>query len=241
MTGTRSPYRNRALVGPAAAAVALLALGGCALPHGTAGTAELPHPRVSTWQAHHEVTFPPGESSLTFDQQRRLEAFLAGAAPGGRDDLRIVVERSADSALDARRREALAAAIADAGVEARILPAAPSAPLTLAASPAAGAETDIAMVQVVRYRMHLPPCPDWSRARIGDYYNRKTSNFGCATATNLGVHVADPRDLGVGRIPGPADGERAVLSIQTYRAGEEGRDEPAGPAGFRPTGQMGFR
>ena len=45
-----------------------------------------------------------------------------------------------------------------------------------------------------------------------------SSDFGCADATNLGLMVANPRDLLVGRQPGPASAEPALAAIQNYRA-----------------------
>src|SRR3546814_11206295 len=48
-----------------------------------------------------------------------------------------------------------------------------------------------------------------------------TGAFGCTTAYNLGVMIADPADLERGRELDPADAERAGLSIQRYRVGEE--------------------
>jgi hypothetical protein len=62
----------------------------------------------------------------------------------------------------------------------------------------------------------LPPPSQWAGA-----WHNPDLNLGCATAHNLGAMIAEPHDLVVGRDPGPADGERAVLSIQRYRRGEE--------------------
>src|SRR3546814_1701906 len=45
--------------------------------------------------------------------------------------------------------------------------------------------------------------------------------FGCSTADNLGVMVADPADLARGRPVDAADAETAALSGQRYRIGEE--------------------
>jgi len=45
--------------------------------------------------------------------------------------------------------------------------------------------------------------------------------FGCSTAYNLGVMVADPADLAQGRPLDPADAERASMSVLRYRIGKE--------------------
>ena len=51
----------------------------------------------------------------------------------------------------------------------------------------------------------------------GDYTNTLPSNFGCATQTNLGLMVANPRDLVMGRVPGPGSIDRQVKIEQDFR------------------------
>ena len=53
-----------------------------------------------------------------------------------------------------------------------------------------------------------PDVPDFNQA------------FGCSNANNLGVMVANPRDLVEGRTLEPADGEANARSVQRYRLGE---------------------
>lgn len=62
----------------------------------------------------------------------------------------------------------------------------------------------------------LPPPSD----RVGAWHDADL-NIGCATAHNLGVMVADPRDLVVGRDPGPADGQRGAAAMERYRKGQD--------------------
>ena len=76
------------------------------------------------------------------------------------------------------------------------------------------------LVVVERYVVTPPDCPDWTKSPNGDHENAVTSNFGCANVTNLGLMVADPRDLVVGRDLGPADADYTSLAIQRYRAGK---------------------
>ncbi len=49
----------------------------------------------------------------------------------------------------------------------------------------------------VRYRGISYPerCPDWRHSAVINYDNSAMSNFGCATATNLGLMLANPNDL----------------------------------------------
>src|SRR4030081_1812858 len=61
--------------------------------------------------------------------------------------------------------------------------------------PLAGVSTNQAVVQVGRYVVTLPPCPNWSKPPGPDFTNSYPSNFACANQTNLGQMVASPSDL----------------------------------------------
>ena len=74
-------------------------------------------------------------------------------------------------------------------------------------------------VIVRRYIVTLPGCPDWTGGP-GTYTNMASRNFGCTTATNLGLMVADPQDLVVGRDPDISDGDYLATSIDRYRKGK---------------------
>ena len=93
-------------------------------------------------------------------------------------------------------------------------------------------------VIVRRYVVTLPGCPDWTGRPGISYDNAASSNFGCATAVNLGLMVADPGDIVAGRHPGLMDGEFIARSIERYRKGEttplEG--DGASTAQIEPTG-----
>lgn len=75
-------------------------------------------------------------------------------------------------------------------------------------------------IEVGRYLVKLPRCPDWSKRTGVDYANRRSNNLGCATATNLGLMVANPGDLLQGRPMGPSDGARGASAIRKYREGK---------------------
>ncbi|MGB0682958.1 MAG: CpaD family pilus assembly lipoprotein [Magnetovibrionaceae bacterium] len=81
-------------------------------------------------------------------------------------------------------------------------------------------------VAIERVSVVFPGCPDWTREPGRHFNNQPHGNFGCATAMNLGLMVADPRDLMGGRDPGPGVGEFQVLGQQRYRKGETTAIEP---------------
>ncbi len=77
------------------------------------------------------------------------------------------------------------------------------------------------LVRVARYTAKLPECPDHRRHRLGRLTNQHSSNYGCATNHNLGLMVANPRDLVRGRGLEPARTSRQMHRIRSYRAGKQ--------------------
>jgi pilus assembly protein CpaD len=159
----------------------------------------------------HTVRFAPGAAALTPAETTRLAGFL--------DDSDIIygdhlyLQMAPDDSLSQKRQAAIRRALARRGVLLSTVPATAGAVgerLTLG---------DEMTVAVERYTVTPPNCPDWTKPSGSDPTNSASSNFGCATATNLGMMVAQPRDLLVGRQPGPADAQRALYAIQNYRAG----------------------
>lgn len=161
---------------------------------------------------HHRVTFEHGAEVLSENEIGRLGRFLhrfAGELP---PSARVVVVEAAanDTSLSARRMETVVARLREAGLPAIALRPGDSA----LPAPAEGI-----LVTIGRHVVTPPRCPDWSKPSHGDPGNRRASNFGCATVTNLGLMVADPATLLRGQPPGPADGEALASGIDLYRRG----------------------
>jgi pilus assembly protein CpaD len=78
-------------------------------------------------------------------------------------------------------------------------------------------------VRIVISRMtaRVPGCPDWSRDAQWDFENNTSSNFGCATNSNLSAMVADPSELVSGRANdgtgSPVSNARSTKAIQAQR------------------------
>ena len=119
----------------------------------------------------------------------------------------LFFQAAVDDSLAAQRIAQLAHQLAARNIGATTLP--PSAK---------DVPADHMLVVLERYVVTPPNCPDWTKPPGGDPTNSVGSNFGCATATNLGMMVASPRDLLVGRQPGPADAQPGLSAIQNYRA-----------------------
>jgi pilus assembly protein CpaD len=186
-----------------------LALAGCtAAPpraereDGLASTKTL---RVDHLRLQHDVAFAAGTPDPVSGEIDRLVAFIAQSELRGGDH--VLLEPSAGDRLAAARIGRIVKALDRRGIGARTLPAAEAPPNRL-------------RVVVDRYVVVPPDCPDWTASPQSDHDNLPASNYGCATATNLGLMLADPRDLLVGREPGPADADPALAAVTRYRTGQ---------------------
>ena len=179
---------------------------------------EARQPRADLVQYSHDVAFAAGEARLTNDQRQRLDSFLARLEAGYGDRFYVVAGRGrrgapkqAAARLGERRRQAVMAVLELRRL--RVLPLR----IEFGIDAPVG---EAVKVIVRRYVVTLPGCPDWTGRPGVTFNNTPSSNFGCATAINLGLMVADPGDIVAGRHPGLMDGEFIARSIERYRKGE---------------------
>lgn len=157
--------------------------------------------KLRTDFVHAGAAFAPGAAA-------KLDAFLDDA--GVTSDDHVYLEAARGDRLAAQRIGRISRELTRRGIGARVLPAADE-----------GVDTDQLLVKVERYVVTPPKCPDWTKSPLyGQHDNQVASNFGCATTSNLGLMVADPRDLTVGRVMGPEEGDPAIASIARYRDGK---------------------
>ncbi len=168
-----------------------------------------PAPQVHQVQYAHAVTFAPGSDRLELAERDQLEAFLARLALGNRDD--VFVSGGTAGNLDLRRQRTVAAYLAHRRVAVR----APAPHFGIGT-----ADENAVSVVVRQYVVTLPGCPDWTDDPADTTDNLPSSNWGCATATNFGLMVAEPADLVQGRELGGMDGNTASLAIRRYRVGQ---------------------
>jgi pilus biogenesis lipoprotein CpaD len=176
----------------------------------------------------HSVYFPTDSDAITAGERNRLLTFLRTVQPGAEDSIRV--EGHADERatelynleLASRRATQVQGFLEEAGygdlmvTTTALGEAVPAIPST---GPAAWQLNRRVEVVLERYLVTLPGCPDWSRQSGTDFDNLPLSNFGCATETNFGLMIAEPRDLVRGRPLGPADGIQQAEGIVRYRAG----------------------
>ncbi len=185
-------------------------LSGCAPP--TSRWSESQAPRGNTVDfihLHHAVAFVAGSNRLAPGEAARLDEFLRLQKIGYGDRLTLLVG-DGEPRLGKAREVALAKLLAGHGLQ----------PATVRQGTAPQVFADQLSLEIGRYVVTPPACPDWSKPSGTDLTNTVGGNFGCATAANLGLMVADPGDLVQGREMGPGDAAQSVLGIQRYQAGK---------------------
>jgi pilus assembly protein CpaD len=180
-----------------AAAALLLGLGACAAQY---TDNEWPKQvRLDNASARVDVHFAPGSSRLWARDAARLRGLAATGAIAPTD--RVVVAAGGPPSLADARFAAIARALLPYNIVAMRGPPAPA---------------NRAIIESERYLVTLPQCPNWSKYPPLGYTNTHASNFGCTTAVDLALMVANPADLVEGRPHGPVDANPAVSAVQRY-------------------------
>jgi pilus assembly protein CpaD len=200
-----------------------LALAGCTPPISEWSDAEASKQiRIDYVRLQHDAAFMPGSADLAEGEADGLAAFLDQAEVAPADH--VFFQPASNDKLAAARIGQLTRELLQRGIGATTLP--PTATAVAA---------DRMTVVVERYVVTPPDCPNWSKPASGEHSNTLPSNFGCADATNFSLMVADPRDLVVGRSPGPPRGDAALYGYARYRNGK-----PAKPDTGATSGSFGF-
>jgi pilus assembly protein CpaD len=190
-----------------AAAPLLAALAACDMnpsPQGATAADITKEIRAEPVRAVHGVTFAPGSAYMAPGEAARLSGFVRSQVRPG-DEVAVFTGQA--GGLEQARLAAVRSALHGSGVQV----------ITANRASEMAVGPDSVLVSATRYIARNPRCPDWSKLTNYDPNNVQHSNFGCATAVNLGTMVANPRDLAIGRDPGPADATRAAASIERYR------------------------
>ena len=217
-------------------ALAMVGIGGCTSVDNnldtTRGWLSASSPKsieVDRAQYRHIVYFDTDRDDIRADERDRLFAFLATVQPTGEDSIRLeghADERANDIYnldLASRRNESIKQILVESGLNRSRVQAnafGEHVPAFSGSHEQAWSRNRRVEIVLERYLVTPPPCPDWSRRSGRDYSNQPHSNFGCATETNLGLMIANPRDLVRGRELGRADGIHQAEGIARYREGQ---------------------
>lgn len=190
-------------------AILLLSLAACAREEAAWTAVEAPNRLQVDWRSETFVAaFPAGAAELAPDERAKLARFLVAGLRTGDERITLSPPPDADRALTDRRVDHLRQIVAGA---------APRRPITVAPIADGRLAAGSAMVVIGRYVVSTPSCPNWRKPSGIDAANQPSSNLGCANETNLGLMVADPGDLVVGRDLDNAEAEAMNHGIRRYR------------------------
>lgn len=168
-----------------------------------------PEAEAAHLPVHHVVQFGPADQAMTDIEREALMLFLNrhNLKPGSQVAVSVAAASAAEAGQIANRLASVRAELARLGVGSRPQPA----PATVPPGQIVVTATVLAVLPV--------PCPGYNEPIVLDFERRPILNPGCSNANNLGVMIANPADLAMGRALGPADGEASTLGIQRYRGG----------------------
>lgn len=191
-------------------------LAGCAGGTQNRGLESVHQPVVS--RSDYLLDLGTAGDRLATGEAQRLTGWLSSMRLGYGD--RVAIDDPSGNALSAR--EQIAGVVASYGL------------LLSEDAPVTSAAVSPGTLRVVVSRMHasVPGCADWSRNPSHDFDQHTSSNYGCATNTNLAAMVASPGDLVRGE-----PGSGAVDTATNYRAIDAYRKRtPTGAAGLTSAG-----
>ena len=194
-----------ALAGPVLMPMLLVA--GCAGTKDSDGTVNrglesVHQPIVSRTDFIFDVNAQSGQ--LPAGELNRLKGWLTSLGLGYGD--KIAIDDPTGAAAGAHQQ--VAEIIAQAG-----LFLSDQAPITTA-TPIPGT----IRIVVTRSTAKVENCPDYSRMSMPEFQSNTSSNFGCATNSNLAAMIARPEDLVRGRsgadVSDPAVGNKAIDALR---------------------------
>lgn len=171
--------------------------------------------RVERVTIEHTVSFPENRTSLTKAERRGLIEFLQRSRIGSVDEVTVIGSRPQDGNYDALTEARVEFVKIELGAFGIIGADAPEA------SSADQSKSHQVVIVVDRHVVVTPDCSG-TQPIAGE---RPGYMSGCMDVANLGMMVADPRDLVQGRPIGPMDGEYAAKGIFDYRDAEEKETE----------------
>lgn len=185
-----------------------------------------PLPVAVAVEYRHEVQFQAGRADVSAVEAAGLRRFVASipsdrvraARVGGPAGSRVGDTYADLSGQRAARVAELLRSFSAAELDVTIQPFGERRAVDPASGGRARPREDRVVVTISGAEPVLPGCPDWSRDPGFDPGNFPLSNLGCANAYNLGLMVADPKDLSQPRSLAAADGTREADSIVRYRS-----------------------
>ena len=203
--------RSRSVIVRFAAVVGILLIAGCAEENpeltAPAPISVQPPPKsiqVQLTSLDHDLYFARGARTLTSSQAAGLTNFLSANGIGEGDT--VTVEGSGRSVLVAERQAAVISELRLLRIDATV-----------------GTDKKLASDSVRVHADHAvataPACPDWNKPEADEPNNVTSSNYGCATETNLAAMIVNPADLVKPNANSKGDGFVLAHGVELYRSG----------------------
>jgi len=223
------PMRNPLVAGCIVFAAAILATAGCGSPDLAAPAAPAVEvapklTRVDLAAFDHDIHFARHAKSLTSAQASGLAKFMTRNSIHEGDAVTVVDAGNA-STLTTARQSAVLAELRAFHIQA-----------ASAADPALSADT--IRVHADRTVVTAPACPDWSKPEADEPNNLPSSNYGCATETNLAAMIANPADLVKPKQGGKGDAVALARAVELQRSGNLAKTL-SGNSGYSSSGLSG--
>lgn len=91
---------------------------------------------------------------------------------------------------------------------------------TFTSDGADSAGSNLLRLTLTRSTATVQDCPNWNSKSSTDFYNRTSSNYGCAVNGNLAAMVADPSDLVRGKGATDNNAQHGARAVKSYRERE---------------------
>lgn len=162
------------------------------------------------------IEVPVKGAGLGLSDRQRMDRFARDFTHGGDGPLEILVGAAAGGETEAGAFAAeMARAMAARGVQ--------SSRITGKAVLGSEVAPGTAVLRARIWQAVVPDCGKWTSEATLDPQNANMPNFGCATQRNIGLMVANPRDLVEPDQLQPHDGALSNRMLDRYRAGEDTR------------------
>ncbi len=196
--------------------VACLTLAGCSGMTNYADGDTQKRNEVEMTRIPYSISFDGDKASLSNEMIEQLDIFLMKSNVSYGDELSMDFPLMRDGTLSGKDQERMT--YLSGLLKKRGLHLSPDV-TPFGMSPRQGQ----ARLLISRYVVTPPRCGDWSQPSTDNYGNVNTVNMGCANQANLGLMVANPRDLIIGATNGVPDAEKASKAVHTYRTKKPGK------------------
>ncbi|MCZ6605855.1 MAG: CpaD family pilus assembly lipoprotein [Alphaproteobacteria bacterium] len=156
----------------------------------------------------HDIAFEVGKKDMSDAEEARLDAFLSDIRVSSTDSVVIDPGSFRGGIIEPRVRS----------VAHYLKHQLPAVHPTVTHLGWEESDEDFRII-VGRYLVIPPECPNLASSTALNPNNLLSSNFGCATETNLALMIANPADLVHGGELQPGDGRLLANGVELYRAG----------------------